>query len=187
MENYQSTMKRILKIFKNIYFPFYQYLSNSEKKAKFYRKHFGVKIGKNVRFTCGKQNWGSEPYLIEIGDNVTITQNITFHTHDGGVGVLRKEFPGINIFGRIKIGDNVFIGSNSIFLPGVTVGNNVVIASGSVITKDIPDDVVVAGVPAKIIKNIDEYKQSILKKATFLTENDPEKRKKIIIKRLEKK
>jgi len=66
-------MKSILRIFRSIYISLNQYLANSEKKAAFYRKYFGIKIGKNVRFTCGRQNWSSEPYLIEIGDNVTIT------------------------------------------------------------------------------------------------------------------
>ncbi len=151
--------------------------------SQIYRKYFGVSIGKNVRFT-GTPNWGSEPYLIEIGDNVTITQRVTFHTHDGGVGLFRKEYPGINVFGRIKIGNNVFIGSHSIFLPGVTVGNNVLIAAGSVISKDIPDNVVVGGVPAKVIKSIEDYKEKVLKNAIYIFETEQEKRKKEILAKL---
>lgn len=142
-------------------------LGGSSTRAKIYRKYFGVKIGKNVRFT-GKPNWGSEPYLIEIGDNVTITQDITFINHDGGVGLFRKEYPDINIIGKIIIGNNVFIGARSIIMPGVVIGNNVVIAAGSIVTKNIPDKSVVAGVPAKVIKTLEEYKNKILKEAVYI-------------------
>jgi acetyltransferase-like isoleucine patch superfamily enzyme len=158
-------------------------LSDSDGKTKIYRKYLGIKIGENVRYT-GTTAWSSEPYLIEIGDNVTITQNVTFHTHDGGVGLFRKEFQGINVMGKIIIGNNVFIGSNSIFLPSVRVGNNVVIAAGSIITKDVPDNVVVGGVPAKILKGIDEYKEKVLKNAVYIFESEPEKRKAEIVKKI---
>ncbi len=157
--------------------------SNSEDKAALYRKYFGIKIGKNVRFT-GSPSWGSEPYLIKIGDDVTITQDVTFHTHDGGVGLFRKEYPGINIFGRIDVGNNVFIGSKVIILPGVTIGNNVVIATGSVVSKDIPSNSVVAGIPAKVIKSIEDYKEKALANAIYVFETDFEKRKKEILEKL---
>lgn len=158
-------------------------LSDSEGKARIYRKYFGIKIGNNVRFT-GVPFFGSESYLIEIGDNVTITQNITFHTHDGGVGLFRKEYPGINIFGKIIIGNNVFIGSDSIILPGVKVGNNVIIATGSVISRDVLDNSVVAGVPARRIKSYDEYKNKCLRNAVYIFETDEIKRKKEILDKL---
>jgi len=154
--------------------------SNSKRKAELYNKYFGITFGENVRFT-GKPRWGSEPYLISIGSNVTITQNVTFHTHDGAVGVFRKEYPGINIYGKVIVGDNVFIGSDSIFLPGVTVGNNVIIAAGSVVTKDVPENSVVGGVPAKVIKSLDEYKRAAVKNAVYLKETDKLKRKQEII------
>ena len=173
-------LKKILKFLIKNYVKFLIKLSNSYNVANVYRKYFGVTIGNNCRFT-GTPSWGSEPYLIEIGSNVTITQNITFHTHDGGVGLFRHEFPGINLFGKIKIGDNVFIGSNTIILPGVRIGNNVVIAAGSVITKDVPDNVIVAGVPAKVIKTVNEYKEKVLENAIYVYETDSEKRKKEIL------
>jgi len=175
-----------MNLIKKIYLKILIHKSNQYSVANVFRKYFRVKIGNNVRFT-GIPNWGSEPYLVEIGDNVTLTQNVTFHTHDGGVGLFRKEYPGINIYGRIKIGNNVFIGSNTIFLPGVTVGNNVVIAAGSVISKDIPDNVVVGGVPAKIIKSIDEYKVKALKNAVYIFESNPIKRKIEILNKLNNK
>lgn len=160
--------KKIIKLLESV--------SGSKSRSKIYRKYFGVKIGENVRFT-GKPSWGPESFLIEIGDNVTITQEVFFHTHDGGVGLFRKEYPGINVFGKIKIGNNVFIGARSMILPGISVGNNVVIGAGSIVTKDIPDNCVVAGVPARIIKNFDAYKEKILKEAIYISEKNENKRK----------
>lgn len=156
------------------------HFSNSEKKAELFRKYYHIKIGNNIRFT-GMPKWGSEPYLIEIGNSVTITQNVVFHTHDGGVGILRSKYPGINVFGKIKVGNNVFIGSNSIILPGVIIGDNVVIGTGSVVTKNIPDNVVAAGVPARIIKSIEKYEEDSLKKAIFVTTSNPKEREIIIL------
>ncbi len=157
--------------------------SGQDKKIELYRKHLGITIGKNVRFT-GTPKWGTEPFLITIGNNVTITQDVVFHTHDGGVGLFRKEFPGINVFGRITIGDHVFIGSNTIILPGITIGSQVVIGSGSVVTKNIPSNSVVVGVPAKVLKSIEEYKANAISKAVYLQENDPLKRKNEILSKL---
>lgn len=164
---------------------FIESVGGSRVRAQLYRKYYGVKIGNNIRFT-GKPVWGSEPFLIEIGNDVTITQDVTFITHDGGVGVLREELKGVNVFGKINIGNNVFIGARTILMPGVTIGNNVVIAAGSIVTKDISNNSVAAGVPARVIKNIDEYKENILSKAVYIYEKDPVKRVKEIIKKLEK-
>ena len=160
--------------------------ASSDRKAELYRKHFGIKIGSRCRFT-GKITWATEPYLIEIGDDVTITQNVTFHTHDGGVGLFRSEYPGINVFGRIKIGNQVFIGSHVIIMPGVTVGNNVIIGAGSVVTKNLPDDSVCAGVPCRPISSLEEYKNKVLKKAVFINHTDPEKRKMEILEKIKSK
>ena len=74
-------LKKIVKLLESI--------SGSNGRAKLYRKYYGVKIGKNIRFT-GKPYWGPEAFLVEIGDNVTITQDVFFHTHDGAVGLFRK-------------------------------------------------------------------------------------------------
>lgn len=170
----------MISFFKKKFIKLIESISGSKGRAKLYRKYFGVKIGKNVRFT-GKPLWGPEAFLIEIGDNVTITQDVFFHTHDGGVGLFRKEYHGINVFGRIKIGNNVFIGARSMIMPGISVGNNVVIGAGSIVTKDIPDNCVVAGVPARIMKSFDEYKEKILKEAIYITETDEIKRKNEIL------
>lgn len=159
--------------------------ANSYKKAGIYSKYLGVTFGKNVRILQFPR-WGSEPFLIEIGDNVTITRGVAFVNHDGGVALFRDEYPGLNVYGRIKVGNNVFIGINTIILPGVTIGNNVVIGAGCIVNKDIPDNVVVAGIPAKVIRQLDDYKENLLTKSMIVTSTDLKERKKEILAKLDK-
>lgn len=103
--------------------------------------------------------FGSESYLIKVGKHVEFTRGVRLISHDGGiwVGRVKKEYKDFDYFGPITIGDNVFLGNNSIVLPGVSIGNNCVVGAGAIVTKDIPDNSVVAGVPARIIKTTDEY------------------------------
>ena len=172
---------------KKIRFKILNMLYDNYKVSRLYSDYYGITIGKNVRFTGRHISFGSEPYLIEIGDNVTITADVIFETHDGGVGIFRNDYPGINIFGRIKIRNNVFIGHRSIIMPNVTIGNNVVIAAGSIVTKDVPDNVVIGGVPARVIKSIEEYKEKALKNAIYIFETESEKRKSEILKKIKEK
>lgn len=118
-------------------------------------RRMGVKVGRSCRLYS--TNFSSEPFLISIGDHVTITDNVQFITHDGAVWVFRKKHPNIDLFGEIKIGNNVFVGLNSILLPGTEIGNNVIVAAGSVLKGIYPSDSVVGGVPAKVICSIDDY------------------------------
>lgn len=127
---------------------------------KKYAEFIGVKIGKNCEI-YRDVTWGSEPYLIKIGNNVRITKGCRFITHDGGMWVLRnmhKKFEDADVFGKITIGNNVHIGINSVIMPGITIGNNCIIACGAIVTKDVPDNTIVGGVPAKFIETIEEYK-----------------------------
>lgn len=124
-----------------------------------YARDNGVKYGKNCLFYTKK--FGSEPYLVSFGDNCEVSYNVDFITHDGAVWVLRNlyaDLKNIDILKPIVIGDNVFIGANSTVLPGVTIGSNIIVASGSVVTKDLEDNSVYGGVPAKRISSLDEYK-----------------------------
>ena len=121
----------------------------------------GVKVGKNCRLYS--LSFGSEPYLITIGNHVTITDGVKFVTHDGGIWAFRDEEPSADVFGKIIICDNVFIGINSIILPGVTIGNNTVIGAGSVVTKSYKGSGVIAGNPAKHICSFDEYRDKLWK------------------------
>lgn len=177
----------LINVLKNIYIKFLLYKADAHSQADIYRKYFDVKLGQNVRFTGKHISFGGEPYLVEIGNNVTITSGVSFQTHDGGVGIFRKEYPGINIMAKIKVGNNVFIGQDAMIMYGVTIGDNVVIGSRSVVTRDVPDNVVVAGVPARIIRSMEEYKQSVLQKAIYISETDPLKRKLEILLKLNEK
>jgi acetyltransferase-like isoleucine patch superfamily enzyme len=126
---------------------------------KFYAKLVGVKIGNNCRIVS--KNFGSEPYLIEIGNHVHITKGVNFITHDGAVWVFRDIYPELDMFGKIIIEDNTYIGNNATILPGVCIGRNCIVGANSVVTKSIPDNCVVAGNPAKYITST----ESFLKKA----------------------
>lgn len=105
----------------------------------------------------GNPSWGSEPWLITLGNNVHITAGVKFITHDGGTLLFRDRVPDLEITKPIVIGNNVYLGNDVIVLPGVTIGSNVVIGAGAVVSRDIPDNSVAVGVPARVIKTADEY------------------------------
>lgn len=178
---------KTLYLIRKIVFKIKRFLYENDKLAHLYHTYYGVNFGKNIRFTAKDTSFGGEPFLIEIGNNVTITQGVKFQTHDGGTGVLRKKYPGLNIFGKIKISDNVFIGEDVMIMYGVTIGNNVVIGARSVITKDIPDNVVVCGTPAKVIRSIEEYEAKCLDKGIYIFEKDYRKRELEIKKKIREK
>ena len=123
-------------------------------------RFLGVKIGNSCRL-IGKVDFGSEPYLIKIGNHVSIT-NSSFITHDGAVWIFRDEYPKIDLIKKIRIGNNVFIGANCIILYGVSIGDNVIVGAGSIVTKDLESNSVYAGVPARKIKSIESYKEKII-------------------------
>ena len=134
-----------------------------------YARSIGVRIGENCRLLCDPATaFGSEPFLVTLGNHVTVTAGVRFITHDGGVWVFRDEHPDIDLFGPIAVGDNAFIGVATIVMPGVTIGNNCVIGSGSVVTRDIPDNTVAVGSPARVIKTTAEYWESIEPRASHI-------------------
>jgi acetyltransferase-like isoleucine patch superfamily enzyme len=120
----------------------------------------GVKLGEGCRLYSS--NFGGEPWLISIGDRVTVTSGVQFVTHDGATWLLRDEKGRRYRYAPIEIGSDVFIGVNSIILPGVRVGNRVIVAAGSVVNRSIPDNCVVAGVPARFIRTFDEFERRAL-------------------------
>lgn len=113
----------------------------------------GTKVGKNFKRLHGVILDPGHCWLIEIGDNVTMAPRVHILAHDAST----KTFLNYTKIGRVTIGDNVFIGAESVVLPGVTIGNNVVIGANSTVTHDVPDNTVVAGTPAKPICTLDEY------------------------------
>ena len=144
-----NPIKKIFNAYRKIFW-------SCEKQARF----AGVSIGRGS--FIASRFWGAEPYLIEIGDYCQITGGVKIFTHGGGNSVRRK-YPNFDTFGKVKIGDYVYIGNNSLVMPGVTIGDNVLVAAGSVVTKSIPDNVVVGGNPASFICTIDEYEKKNLK------------------------
>jgi len=120
----------------------------------------GVKIGKNCRLF--KADWGTEPYLIGLGDHVVVSNNVRFLTHDGAVWVFRPEYPDLDIFGAIKVGNNVCLGFNVLLLPNTEIGDNSIVAAGAVVKGKIPPNSVVMGNPAKVVMSIDVQKRLVL-------------------------
>lgn len=114
----------------------------------------GVKMGEENYISS--DFWAGEPYLITIGSHCQITNGVKIFTHGGGAAV-RLRYPRFDCFGKVVIGDYVYLGNNATVMPGVSIGNNVLVAACSVVTKSIPSNVVVGGNPASILCTINEY------------------------------
>ena len=143
-----------------------------------YLRHLGVRVGRNCSIYTRPHNFGTEPWLVEIGDNVTLGQDVMFINHDGASRLFRDLLNGMNPlgnrFGAIKIHDNSFIGNRTILLPGVQVGPEAVVGAGSVVTKTVPPHTVAAGNPARPIKTLDEYIESYSQRMIPLEARDRE-------------
>ena len=138
----------------------------------------GVKMGKGCYFST--KDIPNEGYLIEIGDYVRVAPHTGFYTH-GGLWSLRKYYDDKDLdhFGKIKIGSYTSIGAHSMIMPGVTIGERCIIGGGSVVTKSIPDGVMVAGNPARFIGYTDDFYKSVKAKYNLKCKGmtDEEKRK----------
>lgn len=145
-----------------------------------YARSKGVHIGKNCNIMT--KNFGSEPYLINIGDKVQITKGVSFYTH-GGAWVLRQYEDDFDFFGRITIGNNVYIGSNAAIMPGVIIENNVIVGAGSIVTKSVPQGKIVGGNPAIIIGDVEEFYNK-MKKYNLNTKKLSPKEKEHTLKKL---
>lgn len=113
----------------------------------------GMTVGKNFKRRNGVILDPGHCWLIEIGNNVTMAPRVHVLCHDAST----KQFLDYTKIGRVTIGDNVFIGAESVVLPGVTIGNNVIIGANSTVTHDIPENSVAVGSPARVICSLDEY------------------------------
>lgn len=113
----------------------------------------GLKVGKNFYRGGGVILDSSHCYHITIGDNVSLGPRVHVLAHDASTVM----FLGKTRAANVVIGNKVFIGAGAILLPGVHIGNYVIIGAGSVVSKDIPDNSVAAGNPAKIICSLEEY------------------------------
>lgn len=118
-------------------------------------------IGENCEI-YKSADFGSEPYLIKLGNYVRVNAGVQFVTHDGGTWVLCQlnsieNASKIEIFGKITVGNNVHIATNAIIMPNVCIGDNVIIGCNAIVTKDIPDNSVAVGIPARVIESLDDY------------------------------
>lgn len=129
-----------------------RFLQYGDLPTSYYTKR-GMKVGNNFNRQSGCKFDPSHCWLINIGDNVTMSNKVQILAHDDSI----RMYTGFGKVGNVNIGNNVFIGSNTTILMNVSIGNNVIIGAGSLINKNIPDNSVVAGVPAKIIGKTDEY------------------------------
>lgn len=125
-----------------------------------YLRKIGMRIGDRVYIVYPRAVSIDEtrPWLIEIGDDVVLTIGVTILTHGYDWSVF-KGLKGdvLGSSGKVKIGNNVFIGVESTILKGVTIGDNVIIGAGSVVTHDIPGNCVAAGNPARVIMSLEDY------------------------------
>ncbi|WP_372462931.1 acyltransferase [Rhodococcus rhodochrous] len=119
----------------------------------------GVTIGEGCRINS--RFLTREPWLITIGDRVTISTEVELVTHDGSGWLFNDEQGRRYRYARIEIGSDVFIGTRSVILPGVRIGSHSIVGAGSVVTKSVPDGVVVAGNPARIVGTWDEYQDRL--------------------------
>ena len=113
----------------------------------------GMTVGKNFSRQNGVILDPDHCWLLEIGDNVTMAPRVHILCHDASA----KHFLGYTKIGRVTIGSNVFIGAESVVLPGVTIGDHVVIGANSTVTHDIPANSVAVGSPARVIRSLDAY------------------------------
>lgn len=137
---------------------------NSYKYADFLRLHGGyVGIGPNSRV-----NWSAtitNPGFVRIGANCAVAK-ADLIGHNGVIGIFMTQYgEKLDSVGKIDIRDNSFIGHGSIILPGVTIGPNSIVAAGSVVSRDVPPDMVVGGVPAKVICSTRDYYERLLQRS----------------------
>jgi len=103
----------------------------------------------------------TDPRLVSMGNNVRLS-GCTLFCHDGSVNMLNRAYGlKLDAVGPIVIGDDVFIGHGAIVLPGVRIGSRVIVAAGAVVSRDVPDNVVVAGIPAHVVSTLDEHVQRV--------------------------
>lgn len=157
-------------------------MTMSKEDYVIYLKKNGVRIGEGCDINK-TANFGSEPWLIKIGNNVRITQRVQFITHDGGLWTLRKmgliDNEAVK-YGNIEIADNCNISWDVTIMPNVRIGKNCIIACGAVVTKDIPDNEIWGGVPAKRIESIEEYYSKIKDKVVFTNSKTNEEKQEIL-------
>jgi acetyltransferase-like isoleucine patch superfamily enzyme len=143
-----------------------------------FSRRIGVTVGEDCMIVSpSRATFGSEPYMITLGNHVAVAYEVRFVTHDGGLWVLRDKYPDIDHVAPIVVRDNVMIGLGAVIMPGVEVGPNSVIAARAVVTRPVPAGTVVAGTPARVICTLDEYEENALPRVMYTAKLPPEERK----------
>ncbi len=129
-----------------------------------YLRRLGARIGEQTAILCRVGDFGSEPWLIEIGSRVSIAAGVVFVTHDGASRVIRDRIPGGspygNCFAPIRVRDNSVVGLRAILMPGVTIGPDSIVGAGSLVTRSIPPGTVACGTPARVVSTVEQYVES---------------------------
>lgn len=136
---------RFIKVCKNvIIIEISRYLPSLKWKHWLYRKALKMKVGRETAFAFKATPDILYPELITLGSNCVIGYNATILCHEYLVEEHRV--------GRVNIGDNVLIGANATILAGVNIGNNAIVASGTIVSKDVPEDMMAFGNPMQLKK-----------------------------------
>jgi acetyltransferase-like isoleucine patch superfamily enzyme len=138
-----------------------------------------VRVGEGCEILANLGTFGTEPYLIEIGDRVTLSYDVLLITHDGSSRLYRHRHsssPWGNRFGPVRVLDDSFVGARAILLPGVTVGPRSIVGAGSVVTKDVPPDTVWAGNPARQVATVAEAEERYARRMVALSDDVADRR-----------
>ena len=122
-------------------------------RINFYRKFYGMDIGRGVKISLNAKLDKTNPRGVHIGDDTYIAFDAAILAHDMS-RLVHKD---------VYIGQRCFIGARSIILPGVSIGDEVVVAAGAVVTRDVPSNSLVAGNPAKILREVHTGPLGIMK------------------------
>lgn len=164
------------------------YYLKIKKDTVAWSKKIGVRMGSGCQILDDPDTiFGTEPWLVKLGDHVDITWGCKFLCHEGGIWYARgidEKYKSCDCFAPIVIGNNVIIGLESIIMPGVTIGDNVIVAAHSVVTKDVPSGTVVGGVAAKPITTVDKFMEKFEKREFFPTKNMSSKEKQMYIQKM---
>jgi len=151
-------------------------INSGWKRAKYLKKK-KVFLDMGEKCYYHTRDIPAEPYLVKLHNDVRIAAGVRLITHDiasymvNNIPEYEKYGKAHYYMGAIEIFDHVMIGANSLVLPNVIIGSNVIVAAGSIVTKDVPPNSVVAGVPARVIGTFDDF----AKKRIMETKDAPEK------------
>jgi len=150
----------------------------NKASIKYFRKK-GINIGEHCHIYSDITT--TESFLVKIKDNVTISTNVILLTHDNSICKADNNLS--DIFGKIEIGKNCFIGANTLILPGVKINDGIIVGAGSVVSKSLTEkNSVYVGNPAKRICSINEYYEKNKKYAVNINGMSSDEKKECIMK-----